>query len=157
MCAQFNAFMGIPFSWFLLKVIPQSVSSYSTFVVTLFLMGLTISWNGTAANGPMFADVVPTKYRTMIYAFDRAFEGSFSFVAAPLVGILSERIFGYDSTSIDPNKGSPREALALSRGLLSMMAVPFSLCCLIYTPLYKIFWRDREHARMMSSKEEEMI
>ncbi|GLU13688.1 hypothetical protein SLE2022_303050 [Rubroshorea leprosula] len=157
MCAQFSAFMGIPFSWFLLKVIPQSVSSYSTFAVTLFLMGLTISWNGTAANGPMFAEVVPAKHRTMIYAFDRAFEGSFSSVAAPLVGILSERIFGYDSTSIDPNKGSPREALALSRGLLSMMVVPFGLCCLFYTPLYRFFWRDRENARMMSSKEEEMI
>ncbi|GLT79977.1 hypothetical protein SLA2020_514420 [Shorea laevis] len=157
MCAQFSAFMGIPFSWFLLKVIPQSVSSYSSFAVTLFLMGFTISWNGTAANGPMFAEVVPAKHRTMIYAFDRAFEGSFSSVAAPLVGILSERMFGYDSTSIDPNKGSPREALALSRGLLSMMAVPFGLCCLFYTPLYKIFWRDRENARMMISKEEEMI
>ncbi|GLU19936.1 hypothetical protein SLE2022_361560 [Rubroshorea leprosula] len=157
MCAQFSAFMGIPFSWFLLKVIPQSVSSYSTFAVTFFLMGLTISWNATAANSPMFAEVVPAKHRTMIYAFDRAFEGSFSSFAAPLVGILSERLFGYDTTSIASNKSSPREALALSRGLLSMMAVPFGLCSLFYTPLYKIFRRDRENARMVRTKEEEMI
>ncbi|KAF3532695.1 hypothetical protein DY000_02036753 [Brassica cretica] len=47
-----------------------------------------------------------------IYAFDRAFEG------------------------IDPLKGpSVREAEALSKGLLSMMAVPFGLSCLSYTPL----------------------
>ncbi|XP_038701872.1 uncharacterized protein LOC119998604 [Tripterygium wilfordii] len=37
MCAQFSAFMGIPFSWFLLRVIPQSVSSYYTFATTVFL------------------------------------------------------------------------------------------------------------------------
>ncbi|TYJ10349.1 hypothetical protein E1A91_A11G201500v1 [Gossypium mustelinum] len=156
-CAQFSAFMGIPFSLFLLKVIPQSVSSYYTFAVTLFMMGLTISWNATAANGPMFAEVVPSKHRTMIYAFDRAFEGSFSSFAAPLVGILSEKMFGYDSKSIDPINGSPREAFALSRGLLSMMAIPFGLCCLCYTPLYKLFRRDRENVRLAAVKEEEMI
>ncbi|KAL5754730.1 hypothetical protein ACOSP7_022950 [Xanthoceras sorbifolium] len=157
MCAQFSAFMGIPFSWFLLKVIPQSVNSYYTFAFTLLLMGLTISWNATAANGPMFAEVVPAKHRTMIYAFDRAFEGSFSSFAAPLVGILSEKMFGYDSKSIDPVKGSVREAFALSQGLLSMMVVPFGLCCLFYTPLYKFFRRDRENARMATLKEEEMF
>ncbi|KAJ8770694.1 hypothetical protein K2173_021341 [Erythroxylum novogranatense] len=154
MCAQFSAFMGIPFSWFLLKMIPQSVGSYSAFAVTLFMMGLTISWNGSAVNAPIFAEVVPVKHRTMIYAFDRAFEGSFSSFAAPLVGILSERMFGYDSKSIDPVKGSAREALALSRGLLTMMALPFGLCSLFYSPLYKYFKEDRENARMTSSKEE---
>ncbi|KAF4380640.1 hypothetical protein CsatB_024536 [Cannabis sativa] len=157
MCAQFSAIMGIPFSWFLLKVIPQSLSSYYTFCITLFLMGLTISWNGSAANGPMFAEVVPAKHRTMIYAFDRAFEGSVSSFAAPLVGILSEKMFGYDSKGVDPLLGSKREALALSQGLLSMMAVPFGVCCLFYTPLYKFFWKDRENARLASVKEEEMI
>uniref|UniRef100_A0A2N9E3G2 Major facilitator superfamily (MFS) profile domain-containing protein n=1 Tax=Fagus sylvatica TaxID=28930 RepID=A0A2N9E3G2_FAGSY len=155
MCAQFSSFMGIPFSWFLLRVIPQSVSSYFTFAVTLFLMGITISWNGSAVNAPIFAEVVPVKHRTMIYAFDRAFEGSFSSVAAPLVGIISEKIYGYDSKSVDPATGSAPEALALSKGLLSMMAVPFGLCCLFYTPLYYSFRRDRENARLATSKEEE--
>lgn len=148
MCAQFSACMGIPFSLFLLRVIPQSVDSLFLFAVTLFFMGLTISWNGTAANAPMFAEVVPIKHRTMIYAFDRAFEGSFSSFAAPLVGILSEQMFGYDNVA----KGSLPKALALSKGLLSMMAVPFGVCCLLYTPLYKYFRIDRENARMQSSK-----
>ncbi|KAE9466939.1 hypothetical protein C3L33_01154, partial [Rhododendron williamsianum] len=155
-CAQFSAFMGIPFSWFLLTVIPQSVSSYFTFAVTLFLMGLTISWCTTAANGPMFAEVVPAKHRTMIYAFDRAFEGSFSSFAAPIVGIIAEKIYGYDPKSVDLVSGSPREAYALSRGLFSMMAVPFGLSCLFYTLLYRFFWRDRDNARMASFKGREM-
>ncbi|KAF8098971.1 hypothetical protein N665_0255s0046 [Sinapis alba] len=158
MCAQFSAFMGIPFSIILLKAIPQSRESYLIFSITLFLMGLTISWCGSAVNAPMFAEVVPPKHRTMIYAFDRAFEGSFSSFAAPLVGILSEKMFGYDSKGIDPLKGSSvREAEALSKGLLSMMAVPFGLCCLSYTPLHFVFKKDRENAKNASSKDIEMI
>jgi len=156
-CAQFSAFMGIPFSWFLLTVIPQSVNSWFTFATTLLIMGLTISWNGSAANAPMFAEVVPVRHRTMIYAFDRAFEGSFSSFAAPLVGILSEKIYGYDPKSVHPDTGSAQEAYALSRGLLAMMAVPFGLCCLFYSPLYCIFQRDRENARLASSKEEDGV
>ncbi|KAJ6853288.1 uncharacterized protein M6B38_250200 [Iris pallida] len=156
-CAQFSAFMGIPFSYFLLSCIPQSVDSWNTFATTLFLMGLTISWCATCANNPMFAEVVPTKHRTMIYAFDRAFEGSFSSFAAPAVGILAERMYGYDSKSASLLHGSLPEALALSRGLLTMMAVPFGLCCLFYSPLYFVFKRDRENAKMATTiKEQEL-
>ncbi|XP_042495735.1 multidrug resistance protein 2-like isoform X1 [Macadamia integrifolia] len=157
MCAQFSAFMGIPFSWFLLTVIPQSVSSWFTFAITLFLMGLTISWCGNCANNPMFAEVVPAKHRTMIYAFDRAFEGSFSSFAAPIVGMLSEKVYGYDPKSVNLVSGSVQEAFALSRGLLSMMAIPFGVCCLFYSPLYLTFGRDRDAARTSNSKEKEMI
>lgn len=157
MCAQFSAFMGIPFSWFLFKVIPQSVTSWFPFASTLFLMGLTISWCGTAANAPMFAEVVPTKHRTMIYAFDRAFEGSFSSFAAPIVGILSEKIYGYDSKTANLDSGSLEAASALSKGLLAMMVVPFGLCCLFYTPLHFFYKQDKENARMVNLKEEEMM
>ncbi|XP_021757942.1 uncharacterized protein LOC110722975 [Chenopodium quinoa] len=154
MCAQFSASMGIPFSWFLLTVIPQSVNSWYIYGTTLFFMGLIISWNGAAANAPMFSQVVPAKHRTMIYSFDRAFEGSFSSFAAPLVGILSEKIYGYDPKSVHPGGGSTQEAYALSRGLLTMMAVPFGLCCLFYSPLYCVFKQDRERARLASLREE---
>lgn len=93
----------------------------------------------------------------MIYAFDRAFEGSFSSFAAPIVGILAEKMYGYDAKSVDPLLGSTREALALSKGLFSMMVVPFGLCCLFYTPLYWTFKQDRENARLAAAKETEMI
>ncbi|XP_039119669.1 uncharacterized MFS-type transporter YfnC-like isoform X2 [Dioscorea cayenensis subsp. rotundata] len=156
MCAQFSAFMGIPFSWLLLNIIPQSVSNWISFAVTLFLMGLTISWCATCANNPMFAEVVPLKHRTMIYAFDRAFEGSFASFAAPAVGILTEKIYGYDSRPVNSVSGSAHQAFALSRGLLSMTVVPFGLCSLFYSPLHVIFKRDRANARAASLKEQEL-
>lgn len=157
MCAQFSSFMGIPFTLILLRVIPQSTSSFYTYSITLFLMGLSISWCATAANGPMFAEVVPPKHRTMIYAFDRAFEVSFSSFAAPLVGILSEKMYGYDVKAVDPVLGSAREALALSKGLLAVMVVPFGLCSLLYSLLYWTFKQDRENARIAIAKETEML
>ncbi|PHT89127.1 hypothetical protein T459_04240 [Capsicum annuum] len=118
---------------------------------------MTISWNSTASNGPMFAVVIPSKHRTMIYAFDRAFEVSFSSFAARVVGIVAENLYGYDTKSVDPVLGSAKEALALSKGLFSMMVLPFGLCCLFYTPLYWTFKKDRENARLASIKEIEMI
>ena len=104
----------------------------------------------------MFAEVVPPKHRTMIYAFDRAFEGSFSSFAAPAVGILAEKIYGYDSKSASLLHGSAPEALALSRGLLTMMVVPFGLCSLFYSPLYFVFRRDRDNAKTASIKGQEL-
>ncbi|KAL7141732.1 hypothetical protein ABFS83_08G073300 [Erythranthe nasuta] len=157
MCAQFSSFMGIPFCIFLLSIIPQQISSYYTYATTLFLMGLTVSWCATAANGPMFAEVVPPKHRTMIYAFDRAFEVSFSSFAAPIVGILAEKVYGYDQKTVDLVSGSAKEAMALSRGLLAMMVVPTGLCCLFYSPLYWTFKQDKENARIAAVKETEML
>ncbi|GJN22923.1 hypothetical protein PR202_gb10532 [Eleusine coracana subsp. coracana] len=157
MCAQFSAFMGIPFSWILLTAIPQSVEYWSAYAVTLFLMGITISWCATCANNPMFAEVVPPRHRTMIYAFDRAFEGSFGSLASPAVGMVTEKIYGYNAKTVDLAHGSVKGAYALSRGLLTMMIVPFGLCFMFYTPLYYLFKRDRDNARLASIKEQELI
>ncbi|VVA99509.1 unnamed protein product [Arabis nemorensis] len=57
----------------------------------------------------------------MIYAFDRALEGSLSSFGAPLVGIMSEKMFGFDSNGTDLTKDSGLAAEALSKGIMSMM------------------------------------
>lgn len=144
MCAQFSSFMGIPFSCLLLVALPQNPERGMLFGITLACMGLTISWCQACANSPIFADIVHTNHRTMIYAFDRAFEGSFAALAAPMVGLLAENVYGYRVGKQVPESGSPVEAVALSRGLLTMMAIPFGLCCLFYTPLYVTYKRDHE-------------
>eukprot|EP00850_Spirogloea_muscicola_P000242 SM000001S04644 [mRNA] locus=s1:1445245:1447346:- [translate_table: standard] len=146
MCAQFSAFMGIPFSYLLLIRLPQSPEYYNHYAITLFFMGLLISWCQACANNPIFAEIVPTQHRTSIYAIDRAFEGSVAALAAPAVGILAERVFGYRADMVVPEEGSPQEARALSRGLFSCMAVPFGLCCLLFSTLYYTYSRDRNRA-----------
>eukprot|EP00250_Pteridium_aquilinum_P033859 c6503_g1_i1 orf=441-1865(-) len=140
--AQFSSFMGIPFSWLLLVALPQDSQHWLLYATTLACMGLTISWCQACANSPIFADIVHPTHRTMIYAFDRAFEGSFAALAAPVVGLLAEKVYGYRVDKVIPDSGSQVEALALSRGLFTVMAIPFALCCLFYTPLYITYRRD---------------
>ncbi|KAH0867162.1 LOW QUALITY PROTEIN: hypothetical protein HID58_074184 [Brassica napus] len=136
MCAQFSVFMRAIFSIILLRIIPQSTSTI---------------------NSPILAEIVPPTHRTMIYAFDRALEVSFSSFGAPLVGIMSEKVFGFDAKGIDNIKDSGREAEALSKGIMWMMAVPFVLCGLCYTPLHYLFRKDRKIDRTPSSREAEII
>ncbi|XP_024371232.1 uncharacterized protein [Physcomitrium patens] len=152
MCAQFSSFMGIPCSLILLHILPQDPERWAMFASMFIFMGLTISWCQACANNPMFADVVPEEQRTVIYSFDRAFEGGLGALAAPLVGILAERVYGYRAHMVIPENGSPEEALALSRGLFAVMAIPFGLCCLCYTPLYFTYAKDKEEARAHNSK-----
>ncbi|KAI5084228.1 hypothetical protein GOP47_0000397 [Adiantum capillus-veneris] len=106
MSAQFSAFMGIPFSWFLLVALPQDSERWYLYATTLACMGLTIT------------------------------------LAAPAVGLLAEKVFGYRVNKVVADSGSQVEAVALSRGLFTVMAIPFALCSLFYTPLYVTYKRD---------------
>lgn len=62
-------------------------------------MGLVISWAAPACNNPIFAEIVPPHLRTVIYAFDRSFESAVAASAAPLVGLLAEKAFGWQASS----------------------------------------------------------
>ncbi|KAL2607973.1 hypothetical protein R1flu_026546 [Riccia fluitans] len=147
MCAQFSSFSAIPFSCLLLLFLPQDPGYYGLYATILLFMGLTTSWCQACANNPIFADVVPEQNRTMIYAFDRALEGSFAAMAAPIVGLLAENVFGYRGHQVIPDTGSAVEARALSRGLCTVMAIPWGLCCFCYTFLYGTYQRDKDEAR----------
>ena len=61
----------------------------------LVTMGLLKTWAAPACNNPVFAEIVPPHLRNMIYAFDRCFEGAIAACAAPLVGVLAEKVFGF--------------------------------------------------------------
>lgn len=39
------------------------------------------------ANSAMFAEIVPEQLRSVVYAFDRSFEGAIAACAAPIVGM----------------------------------------------------------------------
>lgn len=81
----------------LLQGLPENgergtVILYGYMLVTL---GLLKTWAAPACNNPIFAEIVPPHLRNMIYAFDRCFEGAIAACAAPLVGLLAERMFGF--------------------------------------------------------------
>ena len=109
---------------------------------------------------PIFAEIVPERSRTSVYALDRTFESVLCSFAPPTVGFLAEYVYGYkpiaygagaDSVGRDKSNGS-----ALAKALCTAIAIPMLLCCIMYSLLYWTYPRDRERARMDSLIASEM-
>ncbi|CAL8466343.1 g5879 [Coccomyxa elongata] len=151
MAAQFSVACGLPLSVLLLKGLPTRTGSPDTdalaplYAIVMLVFGLLISWCGSA-NSAMFAEIVPEQLRSVVYAFDRSFEGAIAACAAPLVGMIAERVFGFEGhmeeSVKDPLKGA-LNARALANALLCCLLVPWAFCLLFYCGLYKHFPRDR--------------
>ncbi|XP_061345081.1 uncharacterized protein LOC133290931 isoform X2 [Gastrolobium bilobum] len=74
MLSQISSGSAVPLAAILLLALPDDPSTAFMHGLVLFIMGLCISWNGAATNNPIFAEIVPEKSRTAIYALDRSFE-----------------------------------------------------------------------------------
>ncbi|WOK92166.1 hypothetical protein Cni_G00857 [Canna indica] len=153
--SQISSGSAVPLAALLMLVLPDDPSTGVAHGLVLFIMGLSISWNAPATNNPIFAEIVPEKSRTSIYALDRSFESVLSSFAPPVVGILAERIYGYKPISKGVNVNisieTDREnAASLAKALYTAIAFPMTLCCFIYSFLYCTYPRDRDRARMDS-------
>ncbi|XP_040383459.1 uncharacterized protein LOC102709873 [Oryza brachyantha] len=156
--SQISSASAIPLAAVLLLGLPDDSSSGFLHGFVMFVMGLSISWNGPATNNPIFAEIVPERSRTSIYALDRSFESVLASFAPPLVGFLAEHAYGYSPIADGAGGGGggasssvvrDREnASALAKALYAAIAVPMLLCCFIYSLLYGAYPRDRERARM---------
>ncbi|KAH7520609.1 hypothetical protein FEM48_Zijuj08G0163200 [Ziziphus jujuba var. spinosa] len=158
---QISSGSAIPFAAILLLVLPDDPSTAFSHGLVLFLMGCFVSWNAPATNNPIFAEIVPEKSRTCIYALDQSFESILASFAPPLVGILAQHVYGYKPT----RKGSPdsiqietdrENAKSLAKALYTATGIPMTICCFIYTFLYCTYPRDRERAKMTALIESEI-
>ncbi|NP_001151945.1 carbohydrate transporter/ sugar porter/ transporter isoform 1 [Zea mays] len=151
--SQISSASAIPLAALLLLGLPDN-SSGSLHGLVMFIMGLSISWNGPATNNPIFAEIVPERSRTSIYALDRSLESVLASFAPPVVGFLAEHVYGYNPVpygAADNNVGRDKSnAGALAKALYTSIAIPMLLCCFIYSLLYRTYPRDRERARMDS-------
>uniref|UniRef100_A0A0D9X7R3 Major facilitator superfamily (MFS) profile domain-containing protein n=1 Tax=Leersia perrieri TaxID=77586 RepID=A0A0D9X7R3_9ORYZ len=146
--AQISSASAIPLGALLLLALPNDPSTGVAHAVVFFVMGFAISWNGAATNNPIFAEIVPEKSRTTVYALDKCFEAVFASFAPPIVGVLAERVFGYKPVSSDASVETDREnAAALAKAVYTEIAVPMVICCLTYSFLYCTYPRDRERIR----------
>lgn len=110
---------------------------------------------------PIFAEIVPEKSRTSVYALDRSFESIVSSFAPLVVGILAQHVYGYKpvpqgSTASEEIATDRENAGSLAKALYTSIGIPMALCCLIYSFLYSTYPRDRERARMEALIECEM-
>jgi len=95
---------------------------------------------------------VPAKLRSSVFALDRCIAGVLGAMLAPLVGILAERCFGYDTAQHRHHGGPPttpagvaaahqratliaaqnlNNAHALERGLLLVLVIPMGVKFLV--------------------------
>ncbi|GKV25362.1 hypothetical protein SLEP1_g34811 [Rubroshorea leprosula] len=159
--SQISAGSAVPMAAILLLALPDDPSTSFKHGLVLFIMGLLISWNASATNNPIFAEIVPEKSRTSIYALDRSFESILSSFAPPVVGILAQHAYGYkpipEGSSKSVETETDREnAASLAKALYASIGLPMTICALIYSFLYCTYPRDRERARMQALTESEM-
>ncbi|KAG5541708.1 hypothetical protein RHGRI_021514 [Rhododendron griersonianum] len=148
--SQISSASAIPLTAILLLALPNNPSTMGPHLLVFFVTGFCISWNAPATNNPIFAEIVPEKSRTSIYALDRSFESVLSSFAPPVVGLLAQHVYGYKpisegSEDIATDRGN---AASLARALYTAIGVPMALCCFIYSFLYCTYPRDRERAKM---------
>ncbi|KAI3949369.1 hypothetical protein MKW98_023306 [Papaver atlanticum] len=159
--SQISSGSAIPLAWILLLGLPDDPYTAFKHGLILFIMGLFITWNAAATNNPIFAEIVPEKSRTSIYALDRSFESVLASFAPPVVGLLSQHAFGYkpipQGSSLSVEVERDREnAASLAKALYTAIAIPMALCCFIYTFLYRTYPKDRDRAKMNALIESEM-
>jgi MFS family permease len=149
--AQISVASGIPFACILTQGLPKndaSVSSAVLYAGVLFAFGLVKAWPAPACNNPLFAEIVPENQRTLVYAFDRCFETALAACTAPLVGLVGEKVFGFDgaATPSGDKELDLANAEALGRALLIFMIVPWSIDLVLYTGLHWTYGPDARKA-----------
>ncbi|XP_058185108.1 uncharacterized protein LOC131302461 isoform X1 [Rhododendron vialii] len=159
--SQISSSSAIPLAAVLLLLLPYDPSTAFMHGFVLFSMGLVMTWCAPATNNPIFAEIVPVKSRTSIYALDRSFETVLAAFAPPIVGLLAQRVFGYKpirngSTSSEEIETDRKNAASLAKALYAAIGIPFTICFLIYSLLHCTYPRDRDRARMQTLIESEM-
>ncbi|KAF8648034.1 hypothetical protein HU200_065070 [Digitaria exilis] len=160
--SQISSGSAIPLAGVLLLALPNDPSATARHGAALFVLGIMASWNGTATNSPILAEIVPPRAMTTVFALDRTFEAVLASFAPPVVGMLAERLYGYKL----PTSGGVEEraegvdvemerhnALSLARAIYTSVAIPMALCCSIYSFLYCTYPRDREMARAEAARD----
>ncbi|KAI5654800.1 hypothetical protein M9H77_31987 [Catharanthus roseus] len=156
--SQISSASAIPLAAILLLALPDNSSVIFVHGLVLSITGFCISWNAPATNNPIFAEIVPEKSRTSIYALDRSFESVLSSFAPPVVGALAQYVYGYEPVPQGSEHVATdrQNAKSLAKALYTAIGIPMAACCFIYSFLYRTYPKDREHARMQALIESEM-
>eukprot|EP00850_Spirogloea_muscicola_P012459 SM000080S22974 [mRNA] locus=s80:427473:440278:- [translate_table: standard] len=141
-CAQFCSSCAAIIYIVLLYGLPTDAPRPLLHAATLIPMGLLNSWNGSATNNPIKAEIVPQNLRSSVYALDNALESLPASFAPLVVATIAERWYGYHPVGKGlalPNRSNTR---ALSHGLLACMTMPWIVCSAIDGLLYHHYPKD---------------
>jgi MFS family permease len=147
--AQFSVGIGVPMAAVVYKLLPTGSSDEAPplllYCAAFLTFGALVSWAAPACTSPIFADVVPSQQRSLVFSFDRAFEGAVASMGAPIVGWLAER-FGFSTHSKSDPGPDLDSAAALGDAMLLCTAIPWAVCALMFSGLHITYQRDRKAA-----------
>jgi MFS family permease len=145
--AQTSVALGILLSFVIFILIPRTTASSSLYILFGFIMGLLITWAGPA-NNAIFSEIFEPEIRGSVFSVDRVFEGSVGALGTLLVGLFAD----YLQTS-----GTPDAAAALGNSMFVIALIPWILCLILYTLVYKSYPKDKATLRqIMENRRKEL-
>ncbi|XP_049366428.1 uncharacterized protein LOC125831278 [Solanum verrucosum] len=156
--SQISTGSAIPLAAILLLLLPNDPKTAFLHGLFLFVLGFCTSWTSPATNSPIFAEIVPERARTSIYALDRCFETLLASFAPLLVGSLAQQVFGYKpipegSSSSGEIETDRQNAASLAKAMYTAIGIPMVICCSIYSFLYFTYPRDRDRVLLQQIDE----
>lgn len=149
--AELSVLMGIPLVATLVSTAGELEAR--ALAAIAFSLGFVASWCSAGANLPMLAEVVDPSRRASVVAWLAALSGSSgALFGAPVVGLLSERVFGYQSlTAADSMEHAAavkeRNMLALKYSMLWGTVPPWLICALLFSMLHWTYGADVKRAQ----------
>ncbi|CAL4929887.1 unnamed protein product [Urochloa decumbens] len=140
----------VPLAGALLLAFPNKPSVLGGYIAVAFGFAFIISWYPVSTTNPILAEIVLEKARTTVYALDRCASSVIGSFGSPLVGILAERLFGYQQGT-KPGvsaEADRKNAAALSKAIFWEIAVPITVLCLTSIALYWTYPADKKRAQM---------
>lgn len=144
----------------MLAFVPREADSLWIFLVLAILIGFLAGWPGVGVNRPILTEIVKPQHRATTFALVSCLEGvGAAVLGAPIVGYLSENIFGYVKLAHgkNPHKTSEearlKNARAISLSMLCMTVGPWVLNVLAYSILHMTYKFDSRHGSASPGRE----
>mmetsp|Transcript_36553 Transcript_36553/g.113966 ORF Transcript_36553/g.113966 Transcript_36553/m.113966 type:complete len:514 (+) Transcript_36553:54-1595(+) len=146
--ANFSVASGIPFLalFFFILPAPEELGAGSDQVPTYFFaflaFGLGAAMCGTV-NKKVFSDIVPASILTYVYAIDQLIENGVGNLAGLAVGVLTDKVFNYDSNAVKADSCAPEEGEKLGMGMFAVCTVAWLVCFSVYLGMHCTYPKDR--------------
>jgi len=145
--AQVSIVACLPFVHAIFVAVPREEAMLGTWAGLLFLHGLVGSWVAPGCICPVMCDIVPRRSLASAYAWEMALVfASGNSLGPVLVGVMSQRLFGYKLSTEQVSSMSPaarqKNAEALGKSLFLCSALPYVICASLFSFLYFTYTHD---------------